>query len=152
MTFEVIQGRVEQADQSRSKGKYVMYATVRIRQDDGAERTLSKVCAAGDVAKALKPGASGRFYVTSFGGQTGIHGVRLADGASAYNHYNNIELIMLLGIAAGLSMLVIGIVSRSSVATLPVLIGAALLVGYVFARKSRLAGRRQYDEGASAAS
>jgi hypothetical protein len=152
MTIEVIEGRVEQADQARSKGKYAIFSTVRIRQDDGTERTLSKVCAAGEVARALKPGASGRFYLTSFGGQTGIHGVRLADGVSAYSHYNNIELIMLIGIAAGIGVLVIGILSKSNVVTLPVLIGAGLVVGYVFARKARLAGRRQFDDGASAAS
>lgn len=147
MTLEVIEGRIDQADLARSKGKYVVFGTLRIHEDDGAERVLHKVCAAGEVAKALKPGASGRFYVTTSGGQTGIHGVRLTDGFSAYCHYNNVELIMLIGAMAGLGVLAIGLISRSNVVTLPVLIGVALFVGYFLVRRTREAGRQQYDEG-----
>lgn len=149
MALEIIEGEVEQADLARTKGKYVMYDKVRFREAGGGERTLVKACAAGDVAKAIKPGASGRFYVTNAGGQTGIHGVRLTDGVNAYSPYHNMELIVLIGAAAGLVMLFVAIFGRTPAAFIPAAIGALLVVVYFFFRSTRLAGLKQYENDAA---
>lgn len=151
MALEVIEGRVEQADLARTKGKYVMYDKVRFREAGGGERALAKVCAAGDVAKAITPGASGRFYVTNAGGQTGIHGVRLSDGVNAYSPYHNMELIVLIGAAAGLVMLLVAIFGRTPAAFLPSVLGVLLVGAYFWFRSTRLAGLKQYEDGAAGA-
>jgi hypothetical protein len=131
------------------KSKYVLYKTLRFRDRNGGERELTKICAAGDVAAAVRKGGTGRFYVSSGGGQTGIHGIRMDDGTKAYAHYNSMELIVLIGAAAGLFMLVVGLVTGDMMIT-PVVIGFALLVAYAFLRGIRMAGKRQYEADVAA--
>lgn len=144
MAVEILDGTIDPAEPVRSKGKYVMFDTLRFRGRDGAERSLGKVCCAGDVAQAVRKGGAGRYYVSSGGGQTGIHGVRMDDGTQAYAHYNNMELVVLIGIAAGLALLVGGILT-GDIMIIPVVIGFLLVGAYVFLRSIRVAGKRQFD-------
>ena len=103
------------------------------------------MCTAGAVTDLVRKGGTGRFYLSSGGGQTGIHGVRLDNGTQAYAHYNNMEIIVLIGIAAGLGTAVIGIVTGEWFWALPSLIGVLLVGGYIFLRGVRIAGRRQFE-------
>jgi hypothetical protein len=144
MAMEILDGSIDPAEPVRSKGKYAMFDTLRFRDRSGAERSLKKVCCGGDVTAAVRKGGSGRYYLSSGGGQTGIHGVRHDDGTSAYAHYNNMEFIVLLGIAAGLAMLVIGLVGGEMMIT-PVVIGVLLFGVYFYLRSVRVAAKRQYD-------
>ena len=144
MATEILDGTIEPAEPVRTKRRYLMFDTLRFRDRKGGERELKKICCGGDVGDAVRKGGSGRFYVSSGGGQTGIHGVRMDDGTKAYAHYNNMEPIILLGIAAGVIALVVGIVSGEMMLT-PVVIGFLLIGAYFFLRGIRLAGRRQFE-------
>jgi hypothetical protein len=145
MATEMIEGTVAPSDPIRSKRGYLMFDPLEIRDRQGGTRKLSKVCCAGAVGEAVRKGGAGRFYVSSGGGQTGIHGVRMDDGTEAYAHYNNMEMIVLLGIAAGMAVLVVGLVTGDMM-IIPVLIGFLLIAAYFFLRSIRLAGKKQYDE------
>lgn len=145
MTVWTIDGVVEAAEPKRRKGKYVFYDVVRIRDASGVEQALSKVAAADPVAQALAPGASGRFYVTKALDQTGIHALRLAGGPAAYAHFNNMELIVLIGAVAGLAFYAVALAGGPvPLFGLPLLLGPLLLVAWWLFRKARLEGRDQF--------
>lgn len=143
MAVEILDGTIEPREPVRSKRRYLMFDTLRFRGRDGGERTLQKICCGGDVGEAVRKGGSGRFYLSSGGGQTGIHGVRMDDGTKAYAHYNNMEMMTLFGAAAGMALLVVGIVTGEMM-VLPVVIGFLLIGSYFFLRGIRVAGQRQY--------
>ena len=145
MALEILDGTIAAAEPARASGGYTIFDTLRFRDRSGAERSFKTVCAAGAVTDLLRKGGTGRFYLSSGGGQTGIHGVRLDNGTQAYAHYNNVEFIVLIGITAGLGTAVIGIVTGEWIWALPSLIGVLLVGAYVFLRGIRIAGRRQYE-------
>ena len=147
MAVEILDGSIEPAQPARTKGKWVMFDTLRFRGRNSGERELKKICCAGDVADAVRKGGAGRYYLSSGGGQTGIHGVRMDDGTQAYAHYNNMEKIVLIGAIAGMFMLGVGIVTGKWMIT-PVVLGFLLIGAYVFLRSIRIAGQRQYDSDA----
>jgi len=147
MAVEVVEGSVEPTEPSRTKRKYALFDRVVIRQAGGQERVLARVSAAGGVADAIRRGGAGRFFLSDFGGQKGIHGVRLDDGTNAYAHYNNIELIILIGVGAGVFMALVGLSGAEGFMITPVVIGAVMAVFYWFVRAHRVAGQRQYEGG-----
>ena len=149
MAMEVLDGTIEPAEPVRDKRGYLMFDTLRFRDRKGSERELKKVCCGGEVGTAVRKGGAGRFYLSSGGGQTGIHGVRMDDGTKAYAHYNNMEPIILVGIALGAVMLVLRLMGQDVMIT-PIVIAVALVGFYIFLRGIRVAGKRQYD-GDSAA-
>jgi hypothetical protein len=144
MAVEILDGTIEASEPARLKRGYGMFDPLKFRGRDGTERILRKVCTGGDVTDALRKGGAGRFYVSSGGGQTGIHGVRLEDGTTSYAHYNNMELVTLIGAFAGGGTLVLGMLTGDIMIT-PVIIGTFLGVAYFYFRSIRLAGKQQYD-------
>ena len=150
MALELLDGTIEPAEPARRKGRYVMFKELRFRGRNGGDRTLNKVCCGGDVGDAVAKGGSGRFYLSSGGGQTGIHGVRMDDGKSAYAHYNNMEPIILAAIALGAGLLVWGLTTGEDVMITPIVLAVLLTGAYVFLRSIRVAGKRQYDADAKA--
>ena len=146
MSNEIVTGTSLAVEPKRAKGKYCLFDRVVIDEGGGKQRVLTKASAAGEVAAAIRRGAKGRFYLSTYGGQTGIHGVRLDDGTAAYARYNNVELIVLIGVAAGLGMLAIGLSGSDSFMITPVVIGAALLAIYAYLRSNRMAAKKQYDD------
>ena len=149
MANEIISGTSRPVEPRRSKRGYCLFDEVTIKEDSGKERVIKKVCAAGDVAEAIRKGGKGKFFFSSFGGQTGVHGVHMADGTKAYKHYNNLEIMMLIGIAIGLFFVAVGIAGMDGFMVTPVVIGAVFLVAYFFMRSHRLAAKKQYDEAAA---
>lgn len=145
MATEILDGTIDPAEPVRSKRGYLMFDTLRFRDRKGGERSLKKICCAGDVGAAVRKGGAGRFYLSSGGGQTGIHGVRMDDGTKAYAHYNNIELLLLIGIVIGLFFVVVGIAGIDGFMITPVVIGAAFVVLYFYVRGIRVSGRRQFE-------
>ena len=145
MALEILDGTIEAGAPARASGGYAIFDTLRFRDRQGAERSFKTVCTAGAVTELVRNGGSGRFYLSSGGGQTGIHGVRLDSGAQAYAHYNNMEIIVLIGIAAGLGTAVIGVTTGEWFWAIPSLIGVALIGAYVFLRGVRIAGKQQYE-------
>lgn len=145
MATEILEGTIPATEPVRSKRGYVMFDQLEFRDTAGNERLLPKICAGGEVATALRKGGEGRFYLTKWGGQSGIHGVRLKDGTQAYSHYNNMEIIFWIGVAAGAFMLVIGLMGVDGFMITPVVIGAVTVVALVLARKHRLAAKADYE-------
>jgi hypothetical protein len=144
MAVEILDGTIEPAEPIRDKRGYLLFDTLRFRDRKGAARELKKVCCGGDVGAAVRKGGAGRFYLSSGGGQTGIHGVRMDDGTRAYAHYTNMEMISLIGIVAGLLLLGFSL-SQGEVMWVPVLLVPFLIGVYFFLRSIRTAGKRQYD-------
>jgi len=144
MALELLDGTIDPATPKRRKGKYAFFDRLQFRDRSGNTRNLGKICVAGPVADAVTKGGTGRFYLSSGGGQTGIHGIRLDDGTSAYAHYNNLELIVMIGTLAGLACLVLRLFGAAAPVT-PIIIGIVLAGFWIFLRSVRLAGKRQYD-------
>ena len=149
MAMEILDGTIEPAEPVRTKRKFVMFDRLRFRDRNGGERELKNVCCGGDVGAAARRGGAGRYYLSSGGGQTGIHGVRLDDGTKAYAHYNNMEPIILAGIAVGVVLLVLRLMGMD-VMTTPIVIAVLLVGAYLFLRGIRVAGKRQYDADGAA--
>jgi hypothetical protein len=147
MAVEVLDGSIEAAEPKSLKRTYAVFDTLRFRDRSGTERTLKNICTGGDITDIIRKGGIGRFYVSSGGGQTGIHGVRLDNGKEAYAHYTNMEMIVLLGIAAGIAAFVVGLVTGEMM-LLPVIIGVLLIGAYAFMRNIRVSGKQQYDADA----
>lgn len=145
MALEILDGTIEAAAPMRASGGFAIFDTIRFRDRKGVERSFKTVCTAGEITEILRKGGTGRFYLSSGGGQTGIHGVRLDNGTQAYAHYNNMEIIVLIGIAAGLLTALIGLASGEWFYALPSFIGVLLIGAYVFLRGVRVAGKQQYD-------
>ena len=144
MAVEILDGTIDATEPLRSKGKFAVFEALRFRDRKGVERNLTNICTGGDITGALRKGGTGKFYVSSGGGQTGIHGVRLDNGTQAYAHYNNMEFIVTIGIAAAVASPLIGMVT-GNIMVWPVLIGVLLVAIYFFLRSIRLSGKQQYD-------
>ena len=144
MAMEILDGTIDPAEPASAKAKFAMFKTLHFRDRNGAERSLANVCTGGAVTEAVHKGGTGRFYLSSGGGQTGIHGVRLDNGTQAYAHYNNMEIIVLLGIVAGIAAFIVSSATGGMMIT-PIVIAVLLLGAYVFMRGIRVAGKRQYD-------
>lgn len=145
MATEILDGTIDPAEPRRNKRGYMYFDQLRFRDKAGKERMLPKICAGGEVATVLRKGGEGRFYLTKWGGQNGIFGVRMKDGARAYAHYNNMELIFWIGIVAGAIMGVIYLMGIEGRMITPVIIGAALAVAMIFFRKHKSSSKADYD-------
>ena len=145
MVTEILEGTIEPAEPRRNKRGYMYFDQLRFRDKAGKERLLPKICAGGEVATALCKGGEGRFYLTKWGGQSGIHGVRMKDGTQAYSHYNNMELIFWIGIGAGAIMLVVLLMGYEGAMITPVIIAALLAVGLFFLRKHKASAKADFD-------
>ncbi|MCE9524257.1 MAG: hypothetical protein K8S25_17700 [Alphaproteobacteria bacterium] len=145
MALEILDGTIDATAPVSARGGFAIFNTLRFRDRSGVERSFKTVCTGGEVTDLVRKGGTGRFYLSSGGGQTGIHGVRLDNGTQAYAHYNNMEIIVLIGIAAGLGTAVIGVTSGEWIWALPSLIGVLLAGAYYFLRSVRLAGKQQYE-------
>lgn len=146
MSNEIVTGTVRPVEPRRNKRGYCMFDQVVIEELGGKERVINKACAGGEVATAIRRGGTGKFYVSSYGGQTGINGVRLADGTKAYAHYNNVEVMLIVGIVIGAFFVVVGLAGIDGFMITPVVIGVAFLGMYLYMRSNRLSAQKLYDE------
>ncbi len=145
MSNEVITGTLQPVEPMRSKRGFCMFDKVIIDQGGGKQRVIEKACAAGAVASAIRGGGKGRFYVSSYGGQTGINGLRLEDGTEAYAHYNNLEVMLIVGIVIGLFFAAIGLAGIEGFMITPVVIGAIFIVMYLYMRSNRISAQKLFD-------
>jgi len=146
MAVWMIEGVVEEVTPKRTWRDRILYKSVRLRDRSGAEHALTNLQAVGDVAKALQPGASGRFYLTKTIDQSGFHAVRLDDGMAAYGYFVHMKLIwILLGI--NLAIFVAGL-ALGKIYGLCLIVGVLLSVGMVFYIRAKGEGRRLFDADA----
>ena len=146
MSNEIVTGTSLPVEPRSSRGKFCLFEQVVIEEAGGKQRVLTRASAAGGVADAIRRGANGRFFLSTYGGQTGIHGVRLDDGTEAYAHYNNLDIIILIGIGFGAIMAVIGLLGIDGFMMTPVLIGIVLVGFYIYLRSNRLSAKRHFDD------
>lgn len=146
MATEIIQGSIAPSEPVRSKRGYCLFDPLVITDPSGKRREFKKVSAGGAVAEAIRCGAKGKFYLGKNGGMAGIHGIRLADGTSLYANYNNLELMLMIGVGAGLFMLVIGLLDIDGFMITPVIVGAALLVFLLIVRSGRIADHKAFEK------
>lgn len=146
MAVEIVSGRIAPTEPSRVKRGYALYDRLVI-ETGGGRRELAKVSASGAVKDIIARGGSGRFYLSKHGGMLGIHGARLDDGTVAYAHFNNLELIFLIGMAAGAFMLVVWLMGMEGRMITPVIVGGLLAVGYFVIRSGRLKAKAEFDAG-----
>ena len=146
MPVWTIDGEVIAVELRNRKGKFVVLRSLRLRGHDGTEHDLKTICAAGEVAEALTPGSRGRFYISKALDQTGVHAVRLEGGKSAHVWHNNMELMGMITLGAGLIMTAIVLSGYRGLAMFGVLglpLGAIMLF---YMRKARLEGLKQFEE------
>ena len=80
MALEILDGTIDATAPVQARNGFAIFDTIRFRDRNGKERSFKTVCTAGAGTDVLRKGGTGRFYLSSGGGQTGIHGVRLGDG------------------------------------------------------------------------
>lgn len=149
MPVWTIDGEVTAAEVRNRKGKYVVLKHLRVRGPDGTEHEIKNACAAGEVAEALTPGTRGRFYISKALDQTGVHAMRLENGKTAHVWPNNIELMSFIMLGAGAFLLVVALLGYRGLGLIG-LVGLPLgAIFYVFVRKARLEGQKQYEEDTS---
>lgn len=148
MATEIIEGSIVATEPVRCKRGYCLFDPLTITDTSGTARSFRKISAGGAIGEAIRRGAAGRFYVGKNAGMAGVHGLRLSDGTAIYAKYSNIETILLVGALAGAFMLVIRFISPDSFMITPVVIGAALAIGWFLVRTGRIADRMAFESDA----
>lgn len=146
MAVEIVRGRIAPTEPTRVKRGYAYYDRLAI-ETDGGKRELAKVSAAGAVRDIIARGGSGRFYLSKHAGMLGIHGARLDDGTTAYAHFNNFEIVFLLGMGVGLFALVMRLMGFEEMMITPIVVGGILAVAYFMVRAGRLKAKAEFDAG-----
>lgn len=148
MAVEVIEGTLEPAQPPKLKRGYARYPALRFTLPGGTVRTVDKVAAGGVVVGEVARGGPGRYFLARADGANALIGVRRADGAAHYAHYQNAEPIVLIG---GIIGILVGIARFTVVPDLPLtpaVLGPLLLLGWLYLRNQRLGQRRFFDANA----
>jgi hypothetical protein len=149
MGVSTLDGTLEAANLKHEGRGVSFFDSIRIRRSDGGVEDLGKTAVAPNLAELLKPGAAGRFYFYSSIDHKGLHGLRLADGASAYGFPPNNERIMLMMMVVMVAWLATGLLQDGSVRIIPVTLFAFGAIVFTLFRKTRMESRRQFDGDAS---
>lgn len=146
MANSMIDGTIEDVQIKRATAKLTIFDTIKLRLDNGSERTLVKNVATSEVADALKPGASGRFYLYSAIDHKGVHGFRpRAGGKTIFGYPLNNERIMLVVLIVNLIWLVGGIAIDGGVRLLALALTIMGAICYPLYRKSRVESQKQVE-------
>lgn len=151
MAQHVIDGTIEAIAQKRTALGRPLFESARFRMGDGSVRTVGKFVATHEVATALRPGASGRFYFFKVLDQSGVHAVRTLDGHAISGFPKTIEtLFAVMGL---LNALVVGagLALDGGLRMLALLIAAACIAVTFIARQARAAAERQFQADAPGA-
>lgn len=145
MPVSTIDGTVESATLKRTVRNISVYDSISFRRDDGSEHRLGKSMVPNAVAEALKPGTKGRFYLYSSIDHKGVHGVRTADGKSAYGFAQNNERIMLVVLVLNALWLAGGVAVDGQIRLFPLALVVLAVVVYPLYRKTRMESLRQFE-------
>ena len=148
MPVSTIDGTLEAAALKRRVRNISIYDSITFRRDDGSEHRLAKSVVPNEVADALKPGTRGRFYLYSSIDHKGVHGVRSAEGVSAYGYSQTNERLMLIVLVLNALWLVGGVFLDGQVRLFPLALVVLAVVVYPLYRKTRIESRRQFDADA----
>jgi hypothetical protein len=148
MGTSIIDGTIGDAQLKRARAGIAIFSSIRFKLDDGSPRTITKAVLKQSVADEIKPGSRGRFYLFSAFDISGIHGVRLADGRSAYGFPGNNKRVFLIVTIVNILWVFARIAIDGKITFLGV--GLAILgtVGFIFMRKGEREAQQQYDSDA----
>jgi hypothetical protein len=151
MSTSIIDGTVEEVVPGRRRGAVTVFKSIRFQLADGSSRTVTKAVAGQEVADELKPGASGRFYLFNAFDIKGIHGVRTADGRSAYAFPTNNQKVFLLSGIIAVAWITLKVAVDGEVPLLGVALTILAVVGWYFMGKGKSEARQQFDGDAGPA-
>lgn len=145
MSTSIIDGTVTSAEIRRSRGGITVFRTIGFQRDNGPSQTIRNAVVKQEVADALTPGATGRFYLYNAFDLKGVHGVRTSDGRALFGFpTNNQKIFLILGIL-NIAWIALVIATRDGIP----LLGAALLIlavtGYIFMGKGAREAKAQFD-------
>lgn len=144
MAVSIIDGTLEEASLKTARMNLRIYNHLKFRLPDGSEKTVAKSVVDAEVAALLLPGTSGRFYLFTAIDHRGIHGVRTADGKAAFKYPRNNETAMLVVVAIGALLILLGLaMGRISIwGVLCLLLGVP---AYFLYRSTRGSAARQFE-------
>jgi hypothetical protein len=108
MAVSIIDGTLVEASLKTARMNLRIYNHLKFRLADGSEKTVAKSVVDAEVAALLMPGTSGRFYLFTAIDHRGVHGVRTADGRTVFKYPKNNETAMLVVVAMGALLLMLG--------------------------------------------
>ena len=145
MATNVIKGRIDPTEPTKLRRGYAFYKQLVIHLPGGGSRTLDKVSAAGGVRDVIARGGSGEFHISKHAGMLGIHGVELDDGTKIYAHFNNLEMILLIGAGMGAVTLLFVLAGLQDPPLTPLLLGPVLAVAWFVVRSGRHKAKAAFD-------
>lgn len=145
MGTSIIDGTVTAAEVKRARAGITIYKTLDFQHAGGASQTVRNAVVKQEVADALKPGTTGRFYLYNAFDLKGVHGIRTADGRAVYGFPNNNQKIFLILGIVNIAWIALILFTKGGVP----LLGAAMLVlailGYIFMSKGQHEAKAQFD-------
>lgn len=145
MSTSIIDGTITSAEIRRSRGGVIIYKTIGFQRNNGPSQTIKNAIVKQEVADALTPGATGRFYLYNAFDVKGVHGVRTPDGRALFGFPTNNQKIFLIVGIFNIVWIAFTIAVRGGVP----LLGAALLllsvVGYIFMSKGAREAKAQFE-------
>lgn len=84
MAHEVIDGTIRGLKAKRMTRRRCSVDSVCFRVADGSDRTLRNLVVAREIAEAMAPGLTGRFYIHCVPGAKGVYGIRCRDGRAIF--------------------------------------------------------------------
>ena len=145
MSFEVIDGTIEDAALKRATAKVAMYDRVVIRTADGSERRLDKVAVSPNVSGMIEPGTLGRFYGYKAIDHRGLFAARTNDGRSAFAIPTSNETLMRMMAIVGLGGFAVMLIFGSKIGLLSLILGVLGVIGSIRYRRDRLEARARFD-------
>ena len=145
MPTSIIDGTVEETSLKWSRRGVSLFDSIRFRNADGSEETVTKAVVKQEVADQLTPGAKGRFYLFKAFDIGGVHGVRLPDGRAIYAFpANNQKIFMISGIVAALWVVLV-MVTRGAIPFLGVGLLILSAVGWHLMSKGQREAKAQFE-------
>lgn len=145
MSDLVINGRIVGVDLIKRSGPRYVYRKLVIIGDDGEKKLLENVHAFGSVGRALKLGATGRFYITeNYLGMNQLFGVCLNGGLCRFSQLGTAENLLFWLIFAGF-LCGLAVWQGYSLALIGVVIGTVCLVPFFLLRLKREQMRKRFE-------
>jgi hypothetical protein len=145
MSTSIIDGTITGAEIKRSRGGITIFKTIAFQRDNGPSQTVRNAVVKQEVADALTPGATGRFYLYNAFDLKGVHGARLPDGRALYAFpTNNQKIFLILGIV-NIAWIALMLATRGAVPLLGVAMLILAVVGYIFMSKGAREAKAQFD-------
>ena len=143
MGVSTIDCTLEEVHLKTARRNVRVYKQLKFRLTDGRERTVVKAIVDAEVAEALLPGTSGRFYLFQQIDHGGIHGVRTSDGRVVGKFPKNNEMAMIAVGVIGLFLILLTL-AMDKISIWGVISFVLGFAGYFLFRSTRLAAEEQF--------